>query len=394
MPEPALPNTLAECHARMREMAKVHADQQALIAEQQTTIKQQQATIAQQQVLIEQQQATIEQQQATIDEQQALLKALQKDVALLKRSLFGHRRERFEDPNQRLLFDFAELVESDSESHQDASDEDEEEENPKPRSRRRGRVRRVIPECLPRVPRYQDLDENAIPADLPGQASRRFHKKVGAYLEWQPPQLYVVEEYVEVLAIDNEDATETAMITAPKEPRILNSLVGPAMLAYFATSRFATSRFADHQPYYRLEEQLQRSGVSIDRSTICRWMIQLSGTLLPLVNRMRQLVLLCEAKVSSLFGGAGWCAGRSTLDSLSTSSRWPSPVTMMPELRMCPSSMRRSRPRRFSGRRYGPAGMPSVFVSFRSSGKVAGSTTFGSPATSGPTRKESGLFRA
>jgi transposase len=67
------------------------------------------------------------------------------------------------------------------------------------------------------------------------------------------------------LAVDNEDATETAMISAPKEPRILNCFVGPQMLA-----SLVTSRFADHQPYYRIEEILLRSGIKIDRSTLCR----------------------------------------------------------------------------------------------------------------------------
>lgn len=273
MPEPALPNTLAECHAWMKEMAQVHA--------------QQQATLANQQAIIEQQQATIAEQQATIDDQQTLLKALQKDVALLKRSLFGHRRERYEDPAQRLLFEFAELGDPDGEGSEESGDaDDEDSERKKPQSRRRGRVRRVIPDCLPRVERFRELNEDDIPEELRGLPGRRFYKKASEWIEWQAPQLFVVEEYVEVLAIDNEDATETTMISAAKEPRILNCFVGPAMLAYFVTSRFA-----DHQPYYRLEEILLRSGIQIDRGTLCRWMVRLSFRLLPLVDRMRQLAL-------------------------------------------------------------------------------------------------------
>jgi transposase len=58
------------------------------------------------------------------------------------------------------------------------------------------------------------------------------------------------------------------------------------MLAYFAASRFA-----DHQPYYRLEEILLRSGITIDRSTLCRWMVRLAFQSLPLVDRMRELAL-------------------------------------------------------------------------------------------------------
>lgn len=284
MSDSPLPQTLAECQALI-------TNQQALISQQQATLVQQQATIAEQQV--------------TIDEQQGLLKALQNDIALFKRSLFGPRRERYEDPSQRLLFDFAELGEAGAEASEETSDlGDEEPATKKPRSR--GRVRRVIPECLPRIPRYQELNEDDIPEELRGQPGRRFFKKASEWIEWQPPQLFVVEEYVEVLAVDNQDATETAMISAPKELRLLNCFVGPAMLAYFVASRFA-----DHQPYYRLEEILLRSGIKIDRSTLCRWIVRLAFLVLPLVDRMRQLALMSavaqadETSVKQLDPGQG-----------------------------------------------------------------------------------------
>ena len=251
MPETPQPKTLAECHA-----------------------------------LLGQQQATIQQQQATIDEQQGLLRALQKDVALLKRSLFGNRRERYENPDQRLLFDAAEIGESSGESEDEDEPPPDDSDDVPSSSRRRRRGRRVIPACLPRVERFRELTDEEIPEELRNQPGRRFYKKASEWIEWQPPQLFVVEEYVEVLAVDNEDATETAMISAPKEPRILNCFVGPQMLA-----SLVTSRFADHQPYYRIEEILLRSGVKIDRSTLCRWMVRLSFQLLPLIHRMRQLVL-------------------------------------------------------------------------------------------------------
>ena len=300
MLDPALPETLLECHAWMQAMAKVHAQQQA-------TIAQQQATITKQQTLIEQQQATIAQQQATIETQQAALESLSKNVALLKRSLFGPRRERFEDPHQRLLFDAAALGESRRESQDEASEDDEEEPSGSSSpSRRKGRVRRVIPECLPRVQRFHELKDEDIPEEQRGQEGRRFFKKASEWIEWEAPKLYVVEEYVEVLAVDHADATETAMISAPKAPRILSCFVGPKMLA-----SFAAGHFADHQPYYRLEEILLRSGLQIDRGTICRWMIRVAFELKPLIDLMRRLALLSavaqadETPVRMLVPGQG-----------------------------------------------------------------------------------------
>jgi transposase/regulator of replication initiation timing len=279
-----LPTTLAECHAQLQQLA---ADNGVL----RVVNTQRQASIDQQQTTIDQQQATINEQQTTIDEQQAVLQSLQRDLALMKRTLFGQRRERFENPRQGLLFESAEVgpPEQDGQANEDDNEEDcdpsKGDEGPSP-TRRRGRVRRVIPESLPRKKRVHKLTDAQIPEHLQGVAGRRFLKKVGEYVEWEPPRLRVIEEYAEMLAIDNADATETTMLSAERAPRILNCLAGPSLLA-----GLAVNRFADHLPYYRLEEILQRSQLVIDRSTQCRWMIRLANELTPLVDLMRSLVL-------------------------------------------------------------------------------------------------------
>jgi transposase len=284
---PAPPTTLAECHARL----------------------------AEQQSLIDSQQATIEQQQTTIDDQQALLQTLQRDIALMKRTLFGQRRERFEDPRQGLLFDSAAIGEleqgdnlgQDKDVNQNSSDSDtSDEDEGKSSSGRRGRVRRVIPEGLARTQRIHKLDDAEIPDDLQGEDIRRFLKKVGEYVEWEPPRLIVVEEYVEMLATDNGDATATTMVSALRPPRIITSFAGPSLLA-----GLAVQHFADHLPYYRLEEILNRSRLEIDRSTQCRWMIRLAEQLTPLTDLMRSLalqslvVLADETPVKMLVPGLG-----------------------------------------------------------------------------------------
>jgi transposase len=284
---PAPPTTLAECHARL----------------------------AEQQSLIDSQQATIEQQQTTIDDQQALLQTLQRDIALMKRTLFGQRRERFEDPRQGLLFDSAAIDEleqgdnlgQDEDVNQNSSDSDtSDEDEGKSSSGRRGRVRRVIPEGLARTQRIHKLDAAEIPDDLQGEDIRRFLKKVGEYVEWEPPRLIVVEEYVEMLATDNGDATATTMVSALRPPRIITSFAGPSLLA-----GLAVQHFADHLPYYRLEEILNRSRLEIDRSTQCRWMIRLAEQLTPLTDLMRSLalqslvVLADETPVKMLVPGLG-----------------------------------------------------------------------------------------
>ena len=94
---------------------------------------------------------------------------------------------------------------------------------------------------------------------------------------------------MEVLAADNDDATETEMVQAPRPPRILNCYAGASLLA-----SLVVDRFADYLPYYRLEERINRLGLRIPRSTIARWMIKLSQAVLPLVELMRSVAKQSE----------------------------------------------------------------------------------------------------
>ena len=57
-------------------------------------------------------------------------------------------------------------------------------------------------------------------------------------------------------------SADKKLITASRTPRLLNSLGGPSRLA-----GIAVHRFADHQPYYRLEEIQRRGGLTISRAT-------------------------------------------------------------------------------------------------------------------------------
>lgn len=74
--------------------------------------------------LLAERDATIRAQQQTIDELQQLVKALANEVALLKRSLLGRRRERFDDPRQGSLFD-AQWIGSEADAPEEAASGDE-----------------------------------------------------------------------------------------------------------------------------------------------------------------------------------------------------------------------------------------------------------------------------
>jgi hypothetical protein len=265
--------------------------------------------------------ATVAAQQNTIGELQEEITSLQLNEAKLTRALFGNRRERFESPDQGMLFDYVDLDEiqqgetsttdstedelpegdgnpsaSDGRSDADSSlqipqiADSEEGESPGTRpdqkAKKRRRNRRLILDALPRERRERKLNDDDIPEDMRGDAGRRFFKKIGEWVEYVPPTLKLVEEFSETLAVDNEDQTGTKIVSAPKTARIISGLAGPSLLAYLTVSRFF-----DHLPYYRMEDIFQRSGVLFGRSTQTRWMAQVAKAAMPLIDVMRTRAL-------------------------------------------------------------------------------------------------------
>jgi transposase len=138
---------------------------------------------------------------------------------------------------------------------------------------------------------YHPLDESQIPSEvLRHPHARRFYRFVRDEIELPQRQVRILEHYQEVIAVDNLREVRTTMIAAPMpEPLMDRCLAGNSLLAYLAVSRFA-----DHLPYYREEDILRRSGISIPRSTQWRWMRNLADVVSPLVTLMRQRLLTCH----------------------------------------------------------------------------------------------------
>ena len=221
----------------------------------------------------------------TIVQQQETIDRLMADLALLKRSLFGSRRERFiDDPRQGLLFDSTEL---DSDNKAIVPEAEEEQPKAKPRRTSKGRRRRVFPDFLPRESVRHELSEDDIPEELRNDPSaQRFWKKTGETLDCQPPKLTVFEHYQEVI-VRNDEAGETTMVTGPQTATFDRRLRGAGIsgLSDRLSLRGTTC------PTYRLEDILSRSGFRIGRNTQWRWMFALAAGVQPLVDLMRSRVL-------------------------------------------------------------------------------------------------------
>ncbi len=261
---PELPDDIESCHAVI---VQLRAELQATVSQRHDA----EAHIAHLEALLAEAQERIAEQQQTIDR-------LAADNALLKRSIFGSRRERFTDPAQTFLFDTTTL---ESPPPVDATQQAAE---AKKKRTSQGRQRRVFPEFLPRHEQRFYLKEEEVPADVLNHPNaRRFFKKIGETLEMIPMQLKVIEQFQEVIALDQPDQS-TTMIAAQRPVALIQSFAGPSLWAYLTVSRFA-----DHLPYYRLEDILGRSGVRIDRSTQWRWMRGLARGVTPLVELMWKL---------------------------------------------------------------------------------------------------------
>ena len=239
---PDLPRDLDACHALIR------AERECYLQE----LEQLRASLAQSLALVAELKQTVVEQQATIER-------LQADNALLKRSIFGPRRERYTkpDPQQGVLFDTTQLPEPEppTANTPEPPPEQEEQQQPEPRQRGQGRRRRIFPDFLPRTTVYHKLNEEDIPEELRNDpTAKRFFKKTSETLECEPARMYVEEQYQEVI-VRSDEAGQTTMVTAPKPPQLIDSFAGPGLLACLTTSRFT-----DHLPYYRLEDILTRYG--------------------------------------------------------------------------------------------------------------------------------------
>ena len=114
-----LPQDIAACHALLGELLEEHEQHEAL-REQQT------ATIAADREALAEKDRKLAEQQQTIVEQQTTIERLVADLALLKRALFGSRRERYlDDPRQGVLFDATELQEGNKPAVKDGGQEPE-----------------------------------------------------------------------------------------------------------------------------------------------------------------------------------------------------------------------------------------------------------------------------
>lgn len=209
---------------------------------------------------------------------------LLEEISLLRAQLYGRKSEKsqaVDGPQPLALFDMPEP--------EDGEEETEDNEIVVPAHTRSKRGRQPIPDSLPRVERLHDIDD-ADKICACGCELSRIGEEVSEQLDIIPAKMQVIRHIRPKYACKNceglKDDGPTVKI-APVHPQIIpKSIVSPGLLSFILTAKFI-----DHTPFYRQEKQLQRLGVKISRTSMCKWAMQAAYACQPLLNLLQDLVV-------------------------------------------------------------------------------------------------------
>jgi len=199
---------------------------------------------------------------------------------LLRRYVFGQRRERFRDaPGQGHLFDIPEIL-TEPEPAAPPPVDDAAARPPKPaRPPRRTRL-----DHLPHIRIEHDLPESEKTCSFCGGPKQKIGEDLSRELDFIPAQLNVK---IHVLPKYACPKCRDGVASPPVPPKpIPGGIAGVGLVAFVVVSKFA-----DHLPLYRLEDILTRHGVFLARSTLCDWVRNAAIVLKPLADLQKTLVL-------------------------------------------------------------------------------------------------------
>jgi transposase len=206
---------------------------------------------------------------------------LAETLALLRRYVFGPRRERrLDDPDQGHLFD---LPESAAEPEPPTPTPTDDVAPPRSRPVRPGRRTRL--DHLPHIRIEHDLPEPEKTCTCCGGPKQRIGEDISRELEFVPARLEVKLHVLPKYACPKcRDGVASPPVPPKPTP---GGMAGPGLVAFVVVSKFA-----DHLPLYRLEDILMRHGVYLSRSTLCDWVRDAALVLEPLAALQKSLVLL------------------------------------------------------------------------------------------------------
>ena len=205
---------------------------------------------------------------------------LAETLALLRRYVFGQRRERFtDDPGQRHLFDIPTIADEPEPPAPTVPDEAVPQRSTASRSPRRTRL-----DHLPHIRIPHDVPHSEKTCSCCGGPKTHIGDDESRELDFIPARL---EVKVHVLPKYACPKCRDGVASPPVPPKPIPGGIAGAGLVSFVI----TSKFADHLPLYRLEDILTRHGLFLSRSTLCDWVRNAALVLKPLAELQKNLVL-------------------------------------------------------------------------------------------------------
>jgi transposase len=278
--DPHVPDDPGECQRLLEDLLRRNAElrQQAESAQERADSTQKQIEDAKRR--IGELERVLDQTAAEYGQLQEKHAELAETLALLRRYVFGQRRERFtDDPGQGHLFDIPKIADEPEPPAPTVPNEAVPQRSTATRSPRRTRL-----DHLPHIRIPHDVPESEKTCSCCGGPKTHIGDDESRELDFIPARL---EVKVHVLPKYACPKCRDGVTSPPVPPKPIPGGIAGAGLVSFVI----TSKFADHLPLYRLEDILMRYGVYLSRSTLCDWVRNAALVLKPLAELQKTLVL-------------------------------------------------------------------------------------------------------
>ncbi|NLN06587.1 MAG: IS66 family transposase [Firmicutes bacterium] len=223
---------------------------------------------------------------------------LEKQVAYLKRRIWGKSSERFikEDPGQRRIdFEGMDLLPEEKERAEAAKAEIE--AFKKRRVKERGKrkpVRKALPEDLPRVEEHLYPDE--VKDGKVSSTLTELEPEITEVMEYEPGRCWVRKiirhKYVLKSTTGQDSGKSSTIITASLPTRyqpIARGYAGASLLA-----ELMINKYVNHLPFYRQVQMMKQMGINLPPPTVNDWFKDTADLLRPLYYRLKELVLATD----------------------------------------------------------------------------------------------------
>lgn len=226
---------------------------------------------------------------AQISEKDQVIVALQQQIQMLKRKIWGKSSERFikPDPQQRRLdFEGLELLPEEKELADTAKEEIEQCRKKRTKAKPKKKpVRKPLPEDLPRE------DHHIYPENIDTDNWVELQPEITEVLEKDPARYYVRRIIRHKYALKKQVSEELlSVVTAPMPALpIAKSYAGATVLA-----DITIDKYVNHLPFYRQIQMFKQQGISIPPSTINDWNQEVADLMRPAYYRLKELILASD----------------------------------------------------------------------------------------------------